>query len=200
MESLTYQNTGERIKLRRKQLGWSQSQLAEKLGVVKQTVIRYEKGEGLDNRSKVNEIEAVLSLEHGTLIDEEAISSTVPLVGYVGAGAIIIPIDDHAKGAALEEIRAPQGLNLYGYVAVRVKGDSMYPRYFEGEVIAFKREIDWSDDYINHECVVKLRDGSMYVKTIRAGSKKGFYRLDSFNAPPIEDVEIEWACNGLIRL
>lgn len=124
----------------------------------------------------------------------------VPLVGYVGAGAEVHPIDDHAKGACLEEIEAPQGMNLYGYVAVRVRGDSMYPRYFEGEVIAFKRVTDWDERCLNNECVVKLRDGRTFVKMVRAGSKDGLFRLDSHNAPSIEDVEIEWAACGLLRL
>lgn len=198
MEERSTKAIGEHIRQRRKELGWTQQDLAEKHKVTKMTIIRYERGESLDNRTKVSQLEETLQMPQGALLGLE--SNTVPLVGYVGAGAEIIPVDDHEKGASLEEIEAPQGLNLYGYVAVRVRGDSMYPRYFEGEVIAFKRNTDWSPDCLNKECVVKLKDGRCFVKIVRAGSKDGLFTLESFNAPPIRDVQIEWACCKLVRL
>lgn len=188
-----------RIKELRLKKGLTQGQLGELVNLSHDAVAKIERG---DRRLKDYQMEA-FSVAFGVSTSElfaRSEASTVPLVGYVGAGAEVIPIDDCAQGASLEEIEAPQGLNLYGYVAVRVRGDSMYPRYFENEVIAFKRNVDWSDECLNKECVVKLKDGRCFVKIVRAGSKDGLFTLESFNAPLIYDVEIEWACCKLVRL
>jgi phage repressor protein C with HTH and peptisase S24 domain len=112
---------------------------------------------------------------------------SLPLVGYVGAGAEVYPIDD---GGALDEIDPPPGIGPSA-VAVRVKGDSMWPRYDEGDVLVYDRHAAPAD-LINSECVVKLSDGRTLVKILRNASA-GLFALESHNAPPIRDVEIEWA-------
>ncbi|MGG7567878.1 LexA family transcriptional regulator [Rhodovulum sp. DZ06] len=111
----------------------------------------------------------------------------VPLVGEVGAGAIVFPLDD---GGSLDEIDPPPGIGPSA-VAVRVTGDSMYPRYDEGDVLVYDRHA-LPDELVNQECVVRLLDGRTYVKILRSAAS-GTYSLESHNAPPIRDVQIEWA-------
>lgn len=49
------------------------------------------------------------------------------------------------------------------------------------------------EECVGQLCVVQVKDGPTLVKEVRRGSKKGLYRLESWNAPPREDVELEWA-------
>lgn len=119
--------------------------------------------------------------------------------GYVGAGAEVIPVDDFAPGAGLEEEEIPEGVPLDA-VLVIVRGDSMYPRYFDGERLFYLRDGRPPADLIGQECVVKLADGRMYVKILRKGSSKGLFDLESWNATRIEDQVVEWAAPVLARV
>lgn len=111
----------------------------------------------------------------------------VPLVGFVGAGAEVRPIDD---GGSLDDIDPPPGIGPSA-VAVKVTGDSMWPRYSEGDILVFD-EHALPDSLANRECVLKLRDGRTFVKVLRK-QPDGRWTLESFNAPPLHDVELEWA-------
>jgi phage repressor protein C with HTH and peptisase S24 domain len=116
----------------------------------------------------------------------------VAMVGYVGAGQKIIPIDDHEKGAGLDNIEAPPGVKGSGLCAVKVRGSSMYPAYQDGDVI-FYGDRQAPEELIGKEVVVEVIGGEMYVKTLENGSKRGLFTLSSYNAPPLRDSKIIWA-------
>lgn len=113
--------------------------------------------------------------------------SGVPLVGYIGAGAEVYAFDD---GGALDRIEPPPGVGPDA-VAVKVRGDSMWPRYSDGDMIVYDNHTP-VESLHNRECIVSLPDGRKFVKTLRP-SHSGLYDLESYNAPPIRDVKIEWA-------
>lgn len=113
----------------------------------------------------------------------------VPLVGAVGAGAVILPLDN---GDSPLEYVEPAFAVPAGTVCVQVRGDSMYPRYFDGELIYYRSEPMNPSSAIGRECVVKLADGRMLIKILRKGSAPGVYRLESWNAPTIEDVVVDY--------
>lgn len=50
-----------------------------------------------------------------------------------------------------------------------------------------------SDDCMGKLCVVQVKDGATLLKTLKRGSRKGLFRLESWNAPPREDVRLVWA-------
>lgn len=110
----------------------------------------------------------------------------VPLVGYVGAGAEVFPIDD---GGSLDDVDPPPGCGPDA-VAVRVKGDSMYPRYMEGDLLIYDQHTT-IEQASGHECVVSLPDGRKYVKIVRKQSN-GMVTLESWNAPALLDLSVEW--------
>jgi phage repressor protein C with HTH and peptisase S24 domain len=117
----------------------------------------------------------------------------IPVVGYVGAGAEIYSIDDHFKGGGLDELQAPLHVPADS-VALIVRGDSMYPEVDAGTRVIYRREVDFDEaQCLGKRCVVKLEDGHLFLKRLTRGSQYGRYTLISVNAPPIENVEIEWA-------
>lgn len=114
-----------------------------------------------------------------------------PVLGYVGAGGQIFPMDDFAQGEALDEVEMPQPSP--NAVAVIVRGDSMYPRYFDGELIFYDDREMPPKELIGRECVVKLKNGQMLLKRLRRGSRANRFNLESWNANPLEDQDVEWA-------
>lgn len=61
---------GERIRMRRLELGWSQSELAEHLGVTFQQVQKYEKGSNRVSASKLQLTATVLGVQPAHFFDE----------------------------------------------------------------------------------------------------------------------------------
>lgn len=124
----------------------------------------------------------------------------VAVAGYVGAGAEIIPFDDHAAGAGIDEVRAPPGLDPDRVVAVRVKGDSMFP-IEDGWILFYRKDVDGvPEDALGRFCIVKLRDGRMLAKQVRRGPTRGRFNLVSSSGPIIEDAEVIWAARVLSML
>ena len=123
--------------------------------------------------------------------NEPGTSRSVPVVGYVGARAVIYTEDDHAKGAGLEEAEVPPGADA-NTVAVIVRGTSMLPAYREGTLIFYSERLPPSD-LIGEDAVVGLADGTTMLKRVMPGRAPGRYTLDSTNAEPILDAEVEWA-------
>lgn len=119
---------------------------------------------------------------------------TLPVVGYVGAGAEVFPFDDHEMGAGIDEIDAPPGASVDA-VVVKVRGQSMWPVFQDGDSLVFDERLSGSDlaAYVGKECIVKLEDGRMFIKMLGKGTAPGFWTLHSYNAPPVEDVAVEWA-------
>jgi phage repressor protein C with HTH and peptisase S24 domain len=174
---------GKLIKETREAADITQKQLAEMAGCKQADVHRIESGQ-VSNSKYLAPILKVLHLSEDT-------HSVVPLVGYIGAGAEVLAIDDHAKGDGFEMIPAPPGM-LNG-IALIVRGTSMTPKYDDGEVIFIEKTIYAIDSMIGDNCYIQLPDGRAYLKKLQYGSRPGLYTLVSYNAPPIIDVPIERA-------
>lgn len=117
----------------------------------------------------------------------------VPVVGMIGAGEEIHPFDDGAPGSRLDEIEVPPSVPLDA-VAVIVKGQSMWPDYWPGDVIVYRRDVPFDREAcLYQDCVVRVLDGPTLVKRVKPGSRPDLLTLESTNAPPRVDQRIEWA-------
>jgi phage repressor protein C with HTH and peptisase S24 domain len=170
---------------------------ARALGIPEPTYYGHENGHrGFKGRAAEYARRFKVSLEwlltgRGQMTDDRASKRTAYEVGYIGAGAEVVPIDDHAMGAGLEEVDIPPGVPD-GSVVVIVRGDSMYPRLKDGERLFYMKQERNPSELLGVECVVKLDDGRMYVKELERG-QNGLFNLLSHNAPPIRDQAVEWA-------
>ena len=111
----------------------------------------------------------------------------VRLAGYVGAAQEIYQFDEDGAGW----VDAPPG-PAYDVEAVEVRGDSMLPLYKSGAILYYSKQLP-PEEMIGEQCVVRLEDDRVLVKTLRRGSERGLYTLLSLNAPDIEDVGVVWA-------
>lgn len=119
----------------------------------------------------------------------------VPVVGQVGAGAEVFPVDDHAKGDGLEMVDCPINMNPRKTIALQVVGESMEPLISQGFLLFYdERHYGVPADYLGKICVVKIVEGPTLVKRIKRGSATGRYRLICINPAENEiEAEIEWS-------
>ena len=52
----------------------------------------------------------------------------------------------------------------------------------------FKRNED-----VSNQCIVKVKDGPLYLKLLRRGSQPHLFTLVGYSAGDMDDVELEWA-------
>lgn len=190
-----------RIRTLRQSLGLSQARFAARVGVDQSNVSRWENGALPDDAHIVRLADLAgqhpAAFRYGGLPEAGSgvsAPATVPVVGYVGAGQEIFAVDDHALGAGLEEVEAPEGVGEDPIVAVRVRGESMHPLR-DGWLLFYRRNQQGVPEAcLNRLCIVKLAgDGPILVKELRRGYRADHFVLSSWNAPPLEDVRLDWA-------
>ena len=117
-------------------------------------------------------------------------SGGVELAGEIGAGGIVAYFkEDHEFESVPRPPLAPGPL-----MALRVRGESMLPKYEPGDVVYIRRDHDGVlPAYLGRYCAVHLSDGGTYLKILSAGSQAGRYTLRSLNAADMVDVEVVWA-------
>lgn len=169
-----------------RETGDNQGELADALGVTQPTVHRWLKGSEPEGhrRDQINEMyERVFG-------EAPRAGRPIKLMGYVGAGAEIMPEMEQVPPEGLDQIEVdfpiPDGL-----ICFRVRGDSMLPQFRDGAIIVVwaeqKRPIE---AFYGQEAIVRTGDGRRFIKTITRGAKG--VNLISWNAPPIENQALAW--------
>jgi repressor LexA len=116
----------------------------------------------------------------------------VPVMGRVGAGAVIEPEHEQVPPEGLGEVELPFPVSEET-IAFEVAGDSMLPKYENGDVIVVYREQRHPvSSFYGEEAAVRLKTGERYLKTIERGKSPTLVNLTSFNAKPISSVKLEW--------
>jgi phage repressor protein C with HTH and peptisase S24 domain len=111
----------------------------------------------------------------------------IPIKGYVGGGAIVDIFEEPGE----RQVEIPAEGDIEAFV---VKGDSMRPRFLPGEIVLYDPDPAHSPaELVGQYAVVQTADGQTLIKILRKGSREDRYRLESFNADPIEDVEVSFA-------
>lgn len=122
-------------------------------------------------------------------LEELIAAPRVPVVGFIGAGGEIIFEDIGVEDTVLR----PPGISGT-LIALAVRGSSMLPKYRDGDIIYIQRTHEGVlPEYLGEDCAVRLVAGETYIKQLIAGSEEGRFTLLSLNAPPMENVEVEWA-------
>lgn len=191
-------NIGDRIKKARKSKGITQVQLARVLDTRQSTISSWEKGEASPRRGTLKALSTLLEvslvyLEFGENLDNETTDDgqqVIQVLGYVGAGGEVCPIDDHAMGGGLDEVECPPNTPI-GTVAVIVRGDSMYPLLNDGSIIYFSKRDKDIESHYHRLIIAHFLDGRKAVKGLTPGSKRGCFTLTSTNKAPMVDMKLE---------
>ena len=180
---------GNNIKLYRDRIQWSQGKLASAVGTTAQMIGLLESGKRKLTVDWMERLAPALGVSPADLMLS---SKYVPVLGYVGAGAEVYSIDDHAKGDGMFETSAPPQGTSPSMVALVVRGDSMTPAYEDGDIIYYDQPLTGDYDHlVGKRVVVRLIDGRTFVKKLRKNNE-GQYWLHSHNADPIVNPRIEW--------
>jgi repressor LexA len=118
--------------------------------------------------------------------------NSVPIMGRVGAGAAIEPEHEQVPPEGLGEVELPFPI-AEETIAFEVSGDSMLPKYENGDVIVvFRQQRHPISSFYGEEAAVRLKSGERYLKTVERGKSASLVNLTSFNAKPIVGVKLEW--------
>src|SRR4249920_1644246 len=118
--------------------------------------------------------------------------NSVPIMGRVGAGAVIQPESEQMPPERLGEVELPFPISEET-IAFEVAGDSMLPKYENGDIIVVYRDQRHPlSSFYGEEAAVRLKSGERYLKTIERGKATSLVNLTSFNAKPIVGVKLEW--------
>lgn len=177
---------GNNLKALREEKGWTHEQAGAAMNVSRSQFIKLERGE----RRLTADYIAAAARAFGVSEAEVIRPRTVPLVGYVGAGALAHIFSDGQGG--FDEVPAPDNANE-STVAVEIRGESLGP-FFEGWLAYYdERREDPGPHLLGRVCIVGLKDGRILIKKLQRGTHDGFYHLFSQFDPPMYDVQIEWA-------
>lgn len=176
----------------RRHMKLRQGDLAAQLNVTQSTISRWESGQDVPTFAAADSL-AALARRAGLdtrpyLQDAAPNRDETPLVGYVGAGAEIVPFGNDER---LEYLDAPPGISAKA-VAVQVRGDSMAPSYRDGAILFYDAVVD-PNEMIGRECVVHLSDGRKFVRILTRGSQPRTFSLISTNGAPVLDVMLDGA-------
>lgn len=170
--------------------GENQAQLATRLKVSQPSVSRWASGKPPE-------------LHHAVLIESEAMRlgvgnlkrsrnmTSVPIVGYVGAGGAIIYENSQGPFGEAEMPPKNAGPTL---VAVIVRGDSMAGVLEDGWTVYYDDRRDPPEEELyGRLCIVGLADGRVLIKRLYPGRKPHRFDLHSANAPALMDEKVTWA-------
>lgn len=128
-----------------------------------------------------------------SLMPAESVTTSVPLMGFLGAGATVEPDFEQVPPEGLDQIDVPFMLPAE-MIAFKVVGTSMMPAFRPDAIIVVHREQRKPiESFYGVEAAVRTSDGRRFIKTINRGTEPGAVNLISWNDPvPIENVRLEW--------
>lgn len=135
----------ENIKKYRLSLGLTQTELAERVGYTDRSMIaKIETGKIDLSRNKVYDFAkalhttpiVLLGLDEELKKEKQTKSVTIPVMGKVPAGLPAEAVEDIIDYEEIPESMARGG----EYFGLAIKGDSMYPRILEGDVVIVRKQ------------------------------------------------------------
>lgn len=158
------------------------------MGTTRNQYVKLESGKRRLSDTWINRAAKAFSVDPGEIVTDEA--GTVPLVGYVGAGAEA-HLFSEGQGP-FDDVEAPDGATEHT-VAVEIRGESLGSLFDEWLVFYDDVHEPPRPELLRKLCVVGLADGRVLVKRLERGQLAGHFNLISNTEPPIYDAIVEWA-------
>lgn len=168
---------GKRIKELREKYDLTQEQLAQKLETTKQTIFKYENGIVTNIPSdKVEKMASIFNVSPSYILGWDDIIAEKPnrikVYGSVPAG---IPIEAVEDVCDWEDVPMDWVATGDKFIGLKVKGNSMYPKYIDGDTVIVKLQPDCESG----------QDAVVYVNGYDATLKKVIKQQDGIMLQPI---------------
>ena len=157
-----------RLKELRTQRHMLQKDVAQRLGIDRTTYAKYESGASEPNHETLLKLSELFDVSADYLLGRELSPNVspashalrVPVLGVIQAG---VPMDAIEDILDWEEVPASWGSGGREYFGLRVKGDSMYPKYLEGDTVILRKDhaCDSGDD-----CAVLVNGDAATLKQV----------------------------------
>lgn len=154
----------------RKQKGWSQEELAQRLHVSRSTVAMWESGKNMPSTAMFFEMaelfecsmDEVLGKYEAYRVPEHFFKPVrIPVLGSIPAG---IPLEEIESIGDWEEIPADWTRGNKKYFALEIHGESMMPRYEDGDVVIFRCQETCES---GQDCAVMVNGDEATFKRVR---------------------------------
>ena len=179
-------NISSNIKKHRELKGLTQDELAQQMGVSRQTVIGWESGT-LPRETKLDKLSKVLGIKFTSFGVEEIQPKresldirVIPFYDAVAVGGNSILADQAPIDQPTEMIN-PGTFFRTAQGALRVYGHSMFPKYPAGCIIAYRNGTDMSVIHYGEDYVIELEDRRI-VKRVQKSKEPGHIQVNSYNS------------------
>ncbi len=169
----------------RKKQGLTQEQLAGLLETTRAHISNIERGKH-NIEPWLDKLSETFNIPYEEFIFEPW--QDVQITGYTNAAG---EIEFLPKNQWTQTVRVPKilGTNL---TAIAVRGNSLWPRYFEGEALIYRKLNKITPNLLGKECVVQITNGALLVKILESGNTASSYNLSSWNGPTQKQVYLDW--------
>lgn len=162
------------LKYIREQRGLSQSKLAERIGVNQTTIARWEDDNRvptIDNAIDVAEALNIslpdllgkdLRFDNAEVVNMDSDIVKITVYGTIKAG---IPIESQSDIIDYIDIPCEWTRGDKKFYALKISGDSMYPKYDEGDLVIFEQNDD-KDLYNGKDCAIMINGTESTFKKV----------------------------------
>lgn len=153
-----------KLKEYRERAGLSQKAVAIALGVKPPSVSNWESGRTHPTLANLKKLADLYRVDVSVLVGEESvvdIGTSIPVLGRIPAG---IPIEAIQDIMDWEDIPTEWTHGQKEYFALKVRGDSMYPEYIDGDTIIL---LNTSEFESGKDCAVLVNGDDATFKRVR---------------------------------
>ena len=195
------------LKFLRESKNLSQSKLAELIGVNQTTIARWEDDNRvptIDNAIDVAEALGIplpdllgkdLKFDNGEIVDISSNMIKIPVYGTIKAG---IPIESQTDITEYIEIPKEWTKGDKSFYGIKISGDSMYPRYDEGDIVIFEYTQDF-EAANGKDCAIMINSSESTFKKVLLNEQGivlqpynlGVYDVMMYSNKQIEDLPIK---------
>lgn len=162
------------LKFLREKNGFSQTKLAEMIGVNQTTIARWEDDNRVPTIDNAVDVAKVLNVslpillgkdlrfDNGEIIDIDENIVSIPVYGTIKAG---VPIESQPD--IIDYVEIPKSWTTGGkkYYSLKISGDSMSPKYLENDIVIFEQNDD-IESYKNKDVAVMINGTESTFKKI----------------------------------
>ena len=182
----------------RESAGLQQKEVAIAAGVSRPTVSEWEHQKKDPSGERLLSLAKLFNVDAGTILGYKPVGETsrdgyitIPVFGTIPAGIPIEAIEDILD---YEELSAAAFSPAHEYFALRIKGNSMYPSYLDGDTVIFRKQNDCEN---GDDCAVMVNRDDATFKRVKK-SEDGIalmplnpdYDVRFFTNRQIEDIPV----------